>query len=116
MKRLTITVCLSLALFASLAIADDSSRDDSQQARRHVFDVNGANTSLLSGGPVSSGKAAADTVYIMGGPARLDGKFQTSATVLVPDDQGWTGKDLHGHDGHLAHLRLQLREPGSRHR
>ncbi len=93
MKRLTFTVCLSLALFASLAIADDSSRDDSGQARLYPFDARGANTSLLSGGPVSGGKAAADTVYIMGGPARLDGKFQTSATVLVPDDQGWIGRD-----------------------
>ncbi len=91
MKRLTFTVCLSLALFASLAIADDSSRDDSQQAQRHIFDARGADTSILSGGPISSGKAAADTVYIMGGPARLDGKFQTA--LGVADDQGWTGKD-----------------------
>ncbi len=30
----------------------------------------------------------------MGGPARLDGKFQTSSKALVPDDQGWTGRDL----------------------
>ncbi len=93
MKRLTFTVCLSLALFASLAIADDSSRDDSGQARLYPFNARGANNSALTGGPVSSGKAAVDSVYIMGGPNRLDGKFESSTKALVPDDQGWTGND-----------------------
>jgi hypothetical protein len=91
MKRLTFTVCLSLALLASLAIADDYSRDLSRQTQRIPFDARGANTSMLSGGPVSAGKAAAETTYIMGGPALPSGKFQTTAGLA--DAQGWTGYD-----------------------
>ncbi len=91
MKRLTFIVCLSLALFASLAIAGDSSRDNSGQTQRIPFDARGANTSMLNGWPVSAGKAAAETVYILGGPALQTGKFQN--TGFEPDAQGWTGKD-----------------------
>jgi hypothetical protein len=91
MKRLTFIVCLSLALFASLAIADDFSRDNNVQTQRIPFDARGANTSMLNGWPVSAGKAAAETVYLMGGPALQTGKFQTVG--FVADEQGWTGKD-----------------------
>jgi hypothetical protein len=42
---------------------------------------------------VGSAKATADTVYLMGGPGRLDGKFQL-ADGVTPDRQGWIGVDL----------------------
>ncbi len=91
MKRLTFIVCLSLALFASLAIAGDFSRDNSGQTQRIPFDARGANTSMLNGWPMSAGKAAAETVYILGGPNLQTGKFQN--TSFAPDAQGWFGMD-----------------------
>jgi hypothetical protein len=91
MKRLTFVVCLSLALFASLAIAGDSSRDNRAQFSPVPFNPIGANTNGLVGAPLSSGKAAADTFYVIGGPAQQSGKWQD--TSFNPDDQGWTGKD-----------------------
>ncbi len=36
--------------------------------------------------------APTDTLYLLGGPGRLDGKFEDGAGV--PDRQGWTGVDL----------------------
>ncbi len=34
-------------------------------------------------------KAAVDTIYILGGPDRGDGKFQDDLYPWVPDDEGW---------------------------
>ncbi len=48
---------------------------------------------VLLGGPVGAGKAASDTIYLLGGPNRLDGKFQL-ADGVTPDRQGWVGVDL----------------------
>lgn len=97
MKRLTFIVCLSLALFASLAIADDSSRDNSEQTRRYPFDPSGTNSKAqLDGGTLNASKAAVDTVRVYGGNLVVDGKFQTlldSQGAGVPDAQGWIGKD-----------------------
>jgi hypothetical protein len=45
------------------------------------------------GSPVSAAKAAVDSLYIMGGPARNDGKFQDN-TGTIGDDEGWYGVDL----------------------
>jgi len=96
MKRLTFTVCLSLALFASLAIADDSSRNNSEQTRIYPFNPIGANNNTLDGGTVNAGKAEVETTYVFGGPSSLTGKFQTQFNHLgvgLPDTQGWIGKD-----------------------
>ncbi len=90
MKRLTSLVCLSLALVASLAFAADSSRNNSDLV---PADGRGANNNELYGVSVSANKAAADTVYVLGGPAQLSGKFQDS-TGTLPDQQGWIGNDV----------------------
>ena len=38
-----------------------------------------------------------DSLYLLGGPGVLSGKFQDAAGL--PDRQGWTGIDLHQTDG-----------------
>jgi hypothetical protein len=93
MKRLTFAVCLSLALFASLAIADDSSRNNSEQTKLIPFNPIGTNSDQLYGGTVNAGKVEVDSVYVFGGPGVLTGKFQTELKAALPDDQGWIGKD-----------------------
>ena len=101
MRRLTSLVCLSLALFASLALAADSSRNNSELV---PADVGGVNN--LYGGSLNTTKAAGDTVWIMGGPGTapysnattifqnpLLGKFQDT-TGTLPQEQGWVGVDI----------------------
>jgi len=88
MKRLTSLVCLSLALFASLAIAADVSRD----AGGYV-PVDGKVPGVQYGAAVTTNKAAADTFYVLGGPGTIYGKFQ-DATGTLPQMQSWTGVDL----------------------
>jgi hypothetical protein len=44
------------------------------------------------GGLVGAARAARDTTYLLGGPGRLDGKFQDAAGN--PDWHGWTHVDL----------------------
>lgn len=45
---------------------------------------------------VATGHAAArlDTVYLLGGPDRQDGKFQGDVNPALPDAEGWIGVDL----------------------
>ncbi len=77
--------CLSVALvFAAAAVASDS-LPDYQYSRAEYSGVS-------VGLPITTTKAAVDTVYLMGGPDRADGKFQTGGGE--PDLQGWTGIDL----------------------
>ncbi len=47
---------------------------------------------MLSGEPVGARKADSDTLYLLGGPGRLDGKFQL-ANGTTPDWQGWAPVD-----------------------
>jgi hypothetical protein len=49
---------------------------------------------LWHGQPVGLAKAKADTVYLMGGRDRLDGKFQDDVWDAFPDPEGWYGVDL----------------------
>ena len=42
--------------------------------------------------PEGAGKAYGDTVYVLGGPGSLTGKFEDLGGL--PDDQGWIGVDL----------------------
>ncbi len=47
---------------------------------------------LLHGGSAVAATASRDTVYLLGGPNRLDGKFQNAEGV--PEWHGWTSVDL----------------------
>ncbi len=91
MKRLTSLVCLSLVLLlaSGMAIAAEQTRDLSSYQK-----ADGRYTNFEYGVPKASlNKSSADTVYLMGGPGLLSGKFQ-DATGTLPNDQGWTGVDL----------------------
>ncbi|MCP4145838.1 MAG: hypothetical protein GY752_11220 [bacterium] len=53
--------------------------------------ADGKQTSMIT----STGSSArTDTLYLLGGPDRNDGKFQDDATGTIPDEEGWTGVDL----------------------
>ncbi len=82
----TASSCLILLLTAGSVLADDSSR---RFVDRNLVDV--ANTTALTSG---GSAAKQDTVYLIGGPARSDGKFQNDANPNLPDAEGWTGVDL----------------------
>ncbi len=53
--------------------------------------THGGYPSVLAGGPALAATAARDTVYILGGPDRPDGKFQDPESPALPDPQGWAG-------------------------
>ncbi|MBK7701707.1 MAG: hypothetical protein IPI34_01850 [bacterium] len=79
-------MCLALLLTAGSAFAVGSPQ---RFADYNLVDV--TNTMDLS----SIGSTAKqDTVYLIGGPARNDGKFQNNVNPNLPDAEGWTGVDL----------------------
>ena len=85
MRKLTLA-CLVLLLTAGSAFAVGSSQ---RFADYNLVDV--TNTmELASGGST----AKQDTVYLIGGPGRNDGKFQNNVNPNLPDAEGWTGIDL----------------------
>ena len=45
------------------------------------------------------GKAAGDTLFLMGGPDRGDGKFQDDFNPIVPDNEGWVSAYDFGEPG-----------------
>jgi len=75
---LLLTVALN-SLAADRPIRLDSSRDG-----------------VLHGGSIQTEKATADTVFILGGPDRLDGRFEDGDGN--PTWNGWTHRDLTRHD------------------
>lgn len=90
MKRLATLLSLSLvlALMAGAAHAAVSSRDPLQDLAIRQAGQGGT----LVGAPVTTAKAAADSLWLLGGPARQDGKFQDN-TGTLPDREGWVGFD-----------------------
>ena len=90
MKRLATLLSLSLvlALLAGAAHAAVSSRDPLQDTAFRE----GGRGGTLTGAPVTTLKAAADSLWVLGGPGRQDGKFQDN-TGTLPDREGWTGFD-----------------------
>jgi hypothetical protein len=82
MKRIVLfgTICLAL-VFAVNAAAD-------------TLPVRAkGNFGMLHGEALNSmAKSEGDTIYLLGGPNRLDGKFQDAAGQ--PNWQGWTSEDL----------------------
>lgn len=86
MKRLTSLVCLILAVSASMALAAGTTRDPGDRTPAD------ARFTQMPAGVLPAAKAAVDTVYILGGPARQDGKFQDN-TGTLPDREGWTSVD-----------------------
>ncbi len=63
---------------------------------------------VFHGGLVGDGRATRDTTYLLGGPGRLDGKFQDAAGF--PDWHGWTHLDA-TYDPHLRWQVSDYRSP-----
>ena len=76
-----------LGLLASLAVAGD--RDGSDL--RPILARSQQSFEFIGATP-DAGKAARDTVCLLGGPDRLDGRFEDHNGV--PDWQGWTSRDF----------------------
>jgi len=53
--------------------------------------VDGSHPNHFSGGPANISKAERDSLYILGGPGRTDGKFQDESDPTLPDPEGWVG-------------------------
>ncbi len=84
MRNLTLLLIL-LAVLASASAA--SVRTEG------LLPVDGSETTavLTSAAPSA---AKSDTVYLLGGPGRWDGTFQTEGSTYLPDWHGWYGVDL----------------------
>ncbi len=74
---------VGLVLGICLALATTSSAERLQPT------VSGGE--IVHGGLAGAGRAARDTTYLLGGPGRLDGKFQDAAGI--PAWHGWTHLD-----------------------
>jgi len=72
-----------IILGVGLAVAGTSLGEQPQ------FTLSGGD--VFHGGLVGAGRAARDTTYLLGGPGRLDGRFQDA--VGNPDWHGWTHLD-----------------------
>jgi hypothetical protein len=84
--------CLGIVvLLATVAVAGEP--------RHQLSDGRG---DVLHGAVVGAGKAARDTTYLLGGPGRLDGKFQDAGGNA--DWQGWTHVDLTYQVGQRWHV------------
>ncbi len=78
-----------------LAIASD------RTARLIPVDASDRSAVLVSTGLAG---AKADTVYLLGGPDRTDGKFQDDADPSLPDWEGWTSVDLTERTEEIWHI------------
>lgn len=97
MRKLTL-VCLSLALVLMTGAAFAS---DQELPTRYEF-RDAAYPGSLYGVPMNSAKA--DTLYLIGGPDRNDGKFQDDLSGAIPDMEGWTSIDLNHKDDSQWHI------------
>lgn len=88
MKRFTLFALIPLALVLTLPVLAADPADETVLSRA---DGRYAKTRIGHGGVVSQNKARADTVYLIGGPGRDDGKFQDATGA--PDWEGWTHLD-----------------------
>ena len=81
MRKLTL-VSLALVILTGSAFASIGSYDLADGRYEQVFNATPMNASR------------ADTVYLIGGPNRDDGKFQDDVSGTLPDEEGWIGVDL----------------------
>jgi hypothetical protein len=81
MRKLTL-VSLALVILTGSAFASIGSYDLADGRYEQVFNATPMNASR------------ADTVYLIGGPNRDDGKFQDDLSGTQPEDEGWFGVDL----------------------
>jgi len=96
MRKLTL-VSMALLLIAGAAFATSGNQIQGYNI------VNGRYDGVLtSSGAMVAAKA--DTVYLIGGPDRTDGKFQNDLNPNLPDDEGWVGVDLTAHTTSKWHI------------
>jgi hypothetical protein len=81
MRKLTL-VSLALVILTGSAFASVGTYDIADGDYEQVFTATPMNASR------------ADTVYLIGGPDRNDGKFQDDVSGTLPDEEGWIGVDL----------------------
>jgi len=70
--------------------------------------VNGKYPGVING--LSTSSSRTDTLYLIGGPDRFDGKFQDSYSGIIPDAQGWVGVDLTAQDELSWHISTYMAE------
>ncbi len=96
MRKLTL-VSMALLLLAGAALATSGN-----QIQGYKFVDGRYDGVLTSSGAMVAAKA--DTIYLIGGPDRNDGKFQNDFNPNLPDDEGWVGVDLTAHTESKWHI------------
>jgi hypothetical protein len=85
---------ISILVLASTCVAvlasDGKAASIEPGKTRHDF-VDGSYPNLFYGGPVEPTKTESDSLYLLGGPDRSDGKFQDDSDPTLPDPEGWVG-------------------------
>ena len=86
---LTVATCL----FTYPVSAAGESRDQHPAPTQQLYSLaNGQNSGFTTGASVLQGKAQGDTIYLLGGPNRDDGDFESATSGC--DWDGWTTADL----------------------
>jgi len=96
MRKLTL-VWMALLLIAGAAFATSGNQIQGYNIVDGRYDG-----VLTSSGAMT--KAVGDTIYLIGGPDRQDGKFQNDLNPTLPDPEGWTGHDLTAHTESKWHI------------
>jgi len=102
MKGLLFRVTLPLALAVLSLPPAGFALAGSFPLRERPILVDARYDDILFGNVVDASAVRADTVYLLGGPGTLSGKFQDAGGA--PDPQGWTGVDLTLPDGPFWHI------------
>jgi len=88
---LTILTCLTMLVCITLPGISHGLATDCGPLPPQPDLTHGRHPGLHYGGIAATASAVRDTLYLLGGPDRSDGKFQDPAQPTVPDPQGWAG-------------------------
>ncbi len=84
-----------------MSIAMEASGGQPGSAVHRPMDASATSAVLTATAPSTT---RSDTIYLMGGPDRDDGKFQVVGRPSVPDWQGWTSVDLTARTDEIWHI------------
>jgi len=101
-RKETIFWILAALVLAGMAVADDNGKRPINSPDFDRVNARVLNHNLVEAAPVGLTKVDVDTTYIMGGPDRLDGKFEDS--IGNPDWGEWTTVDFTAEDSEVWHV------------
>jgi hypothetical protein len=93
-RRVAVILATAVLLAGTAVTGKPGERMSDPDRERMPVDPRGGQE--LIGGAGTAAKAQVDTIYLIGGPDQLSGKFEL-ADHVTPDPQGWYGVDLTSH-------------------